>query len=422
MVPTLVCVGPIQTAQERISSQADVNVAFWVEIRDRVCRKKSRLRYQNTPRSRATAYFYGPFPAVLFLIFLHFLTFPKIVYSSEEHVENPNDLVTVHGQTIQGRVVRLGRRGVEFTTIYGEGRITIAYDGLEDIVSQNTFLVFHGKKQLARGWLLGIEEGQLLVGVDRDHARRVPVEEIEIGMSQEDYDSSLWTRLRTGYRYWRGSLGLGYTFEEGGVDKNKTSVGLNLERRKRPTRFVFDFAYAYEIEKTVDSPERTTKNELVTFLQAEYDVKYPVFLFVRPAYEFDKPRNINYRWYPAAGFGYRVFEDPIKRTLFQIPLGIGYVDEDFGNIGTNAFVSWYIGARGSYEFGSGVIAAAEILYMPGIEDPGKDKLFRVRIDFTVPVFDPLALKLIFTDVRDNNPTPEVGENKTTFTFALSVVF
>jgi hypothetical protein len=89
-----------------------------------------------------------PGPLTVILIFIFSLTFPKLVYSSEEPLEKPNDLVKVHGQTIQGRVGRLGPRGVEFTTIYGDGRITIAYDDLEDLVSQNTFLVFHGKKQL----------------------------------------------------------------------------------------------------------------------------------------------------------------------------------------------------------------------------------------------------------------------------------
>lgn len=378
------------------------------------------MRRQNTLRFHTIAHFPGPLTAVLFLIFS--LTFPKLVHSSEEPVEKPNDLVTVHGQTIQGRVDRLGPRGVEFTTIHGEGRITIAYDDLEDIVSQNTFLVFHGKKQLARGWLLGIVEGKLLVGVDTDHARRVPLNEIETGISQENYDSSFWTRMRTRITPWRGSFNIGYGFEEGGVDKNKIDLGLNLERREKPTRFIFDLIYRYEIQKTGDQPGVTTKNDLVTFLQAQYDVKDPVFIFIRPAYEFDKPRNINYRWYPAGGFGYRIFEDPIKQTLIQITAGIGFVDEDFGYFGTNSFVSYYLGARGSYEFGRGVIIAADILLMPGIEDPGTDQLFRVRFDFTVPVFDPLAIKLRVTDVKDNNPTPEVGDNKMVISFALAFVF
>jgi len=342
--------------------------------------------------------------------------------SSTSVEDKSEDEVTVQGQTLTGWIISLGPKEIEFTTIYGEGELSIQYNDIEKVISQRKYVIFYGDDRLARGRLLGIEDGELLVGIEESSAQRVPVKHIVTGVSEESYEKSLWTRLRTDYRYWRGSFDLGYTYEEGAVDKNKIETGLNVRRRKKPTRFVFDFRYAYEIQKKKDNPEQTTKDELVTFLLGAYDFKGPLFVFARPAFEFDKPRNIQHRWYPAAGIGYRIVEDEKKETFLQIPVGIGYVDEDFGGIGTNSFVSLFLGLSGSYNFGKGIILAGGILYMPKISDPKEDSLLRAELEFTVPIFDPIAVKLRLTDVNDNNPTPEVGDNKFTASLLVSLVF
>ena len=228
--------------------------------------------------------------------------------------------------------------------------------------------------------------------------------------------------MRTNYRYWHGSFDLGFAYERGAVEKNKIEIGLNLRRRKKPTRVIFDLRHAYEIQQKKNNPELTTKDELVTFLFGAYDVKGPLFVFARPGYEFDKPRNIIYRWYPAAGIGYRIVEDKQKETFLQFPVGIGYINEDFGGIGTNSFVSLYLGLSGVYRIDHGIILTGEIYYMPKLSDPKENWLSRGVLDFTVPIFDPIALKLRLTNVNDKNPTPEVGNNKFTASLLVSLVF
>jgi hypothetical protein len=359
---------------------------------------------------------------VALLVFL--FTPTALVYSnsSTDEKDKPKDEVTVHGKTLQGRIIRLGPTGIEFTTIYGRGRLSISYEDIEKLVSQHKYLVFYGKDQLVRGRLFGIEDGQLLVGIDESTAQRVPLKEIETGVSEESYEESFWTRLRTNYRHWRGNLDLGLTYEEGAVDKKKIETGFNFRRRKKPTRFVLDFRYAFEVQESGDNPEVTTKDELSTFVLGEYDFKDPFFVFARPALEYDRPRNVDSRWFPAAGVGYRIVDKEDEQTYLQLPVGIGYVDEDFGELGTRSFVSWYVGLAGKYDFGGGVILAGGVLYMPSMDNPDEDWLFRGELNFTVPILDPLALKLRLTNVNDNNPTPEVGENKFTASLLFSLVF
>jgi len=359
------------------------------------------------------------------LVFLVSLLIPtSLVHSdsSTSAADEPEDEVTVRGKTLQGRIASLGPKGIEFVTVYGKGALSISYDDIEEVVSQRRFLVFYGQDQLARGQLLGIEVEHLVVGIDKSSAQRVPLREIETGVSQRSYDESLWTRLQTNYRYWRGSFNLGYTFEEGAVDKNKIEIGLNLRRRKKPTSFVLDFRYKFEDQKKESGPVRTTKDELEVSVAGAYDFKRPFFAFVRPAYEYDKPRNVESRWYPAAGIGYRIVETENEDTHLEFPVGIGYIDENFGGIGTNSFVSWFVGLTGSYDFGQRIILSGWVLYMPKIKDPSDDWLFRTLLEFTVPVFDPIAVKFRLTNTNDNNPTPEVGDNKFTASLFFSLVF
>jgi hypothetical protein len=60
--------------------------------------------------------------------------------------------------------------------------------------------------------------------------------------------------------------------------------------------------------------------------------------------------------------------------------------------------------------------------MPGLNDPGEERLFRFDFDFKLPIVDPVALLFRVTNVNDNNPDPEVGDNKFTTFMALSLDF
>ena len=359
--------------------------------------------------------------AVLLLAFL--LTPATQLYANPAAgaESEPADVVTVYDTTLRGRVVRVGPDGIEFTTIYGKGNLSISYDAIERVVTQGSYRILYGDKdEEARGRLLGIEDAHLLVGEDRNSAERIPVKDIVSGVSAQAYDESFMIRLRTNYRHWSGSLDLGLNFERGAVDKTKIAVGLDVERRKKPTRFALSFRYAFETEQKREGPEATTKDELSALLLGEYDLWGHWYLFGLPAVEFDIPRRIKIRTYPSAGIGYRLIDT--KTGLFQIQGGFGYVYEDFQIFGTNSYASGAIGAGGRYRFGHGIVLDGRFLYYPGIPNPRDDWLFRTEANLTIPLVDPLALRFRITNVNDNNPSPDVGDNKFTTTLGLAVRF
>lgn len=352
-----------------------------------------------------------------FLMILAIHPFP-----SEGSENNLADKITIQGETLSGRVIGLNSSGIEFSTNYGEGELLIPYNRIENIISEKSYYIIFGDKKNTQGRLLGFEDGKLLVGSDRESSMYVPVDEILVGISKEEYDKSFLTRMLTHFRPLQGSVDVGFKFEEGAVNKRKIEFGTNIQRRTKPTRFVFDFYYAIETQSKKENEDITTKDELNTFVLGEYDISDRFFLFARPAFEFDKPRNIDFRSYPAAGIGYRLVENLSKGTLLQIPLGFGYVSADYDEFGVESYTSSYIGLEGRYNFGNGILLSINLFHMPGLSNPSEDRLFRMNVDLTVPLFDPIALKLMLRDVNDNNPSPEVGDNKFTTSLALSLQF
>ena len=333
------------------------------------------------------------------------------------------DVIRVHGDLLHGYVVSLTPTGLDFSTSYGAGTISIPYADVQEISTRDQMRILYGETDEAKGRILGIENRALLVGdAHPDAALRVPVDQIRAGVSEAAWSASLMTRMRTRYRFWSANFDLGLDFEQGAVDKRKIRFGLAVERNKAPMRYALRFDYAFDTQQQGTEPKSTTKDEFLGTLQAEYTFYRRVFGFVGGGGERDVPRNINIRAYPLAGLGYNLVETP-SGWLWQVLGGFGWVYEDFAlAIGSNDYAAAVIATELRAPLWGGSEAKFGIFYMPGITTADENWLFRTRFDLTVPIYDPLAIKLTITDTADNNPTPEVGNNKFTTLLGFSIVF
>ncbi|MBW2490805.1 MAG: DUF481 domain-containing protein, partial [Deltaproteobacteria bacterium] len=286
--------------------------------------ERSHLQHQVLSR----AFHLGDFRPGCLIFWLIVFTFastaPIYADSSTPAEDPPKDEVTFGGQSLQVRILRLGPNGIEFEPIHAKGNLSIQYEKIEKIVTQNIFIIFYGAEDtMVRGRLFGVEEGRRLIGADRVSAQRIPIKEIIAGISLEDYNGSFWKRQRIKYRHWRASLALGLSFEDGAIDKRKISPFLRIERLKKPTRYVLNLRYAFEDQKRAgDKSFVTTKDEFVGFIMGEYEVSDRFFAFGRPAMDWDTPRDIDLRLYPAAGVGYRLFQK--EQNFIHFPVGFGY--------------------------------------------------------------------------------------------------
>ena len=360
----------------------------------------------------------SPVIGISLLILLSLILFSSSGHAAE--TDPPPDEVTVKGTTLKGRVLSLDGEGIRFETIYGQGEILIRHEDIEKIQTQRQFLIYHSDSKKIRGRLVGKEGEKLLVGAETETAFRLNPGVILRGIPMVTHEQSWIARLRTQYPWWKVSLDAGWEFESTAVDKTKISLGFNAERRKSPTRLVGDLRYAFETQRTATTPKSTTKDELRGFLLGEYDLSRKWFLFAYPAAEWDRPRGIRVRAYSGAGLGYRFVET--ETALLQFQLGPGYVYEEFTDLGNNDYWAAFIGLEARYAFRSYFITHLRLLYMPGIPDVDENWLYRGELEFAVPITQLIALKLRFTEVSDNNPSPDVGNNKLTSTLLLSLGF
>jgi putative salt-induced outer membrane protein YdiY len=373
-----------------------------------------RGRKQGRPMKSAVI----PLLRILLLVLVSSTVAPD--WGTADDAEPPPDEVTARGTTLKGRVLDLEANGIHFRTIYGKGEIFIRYEEIEHITTQGEIYIYHSDGRKIKGRLVGKEGESLLVGTESETAFRLNHGSIVRGVPAAAYERSWIDRLRTEYPWWKISLDAGWEFERTAVDKNNIFLGFNAERRKSPTRFIADFRYAFETQKTTSEPKSTTTNEMRAFLRGEYDFTPPWFLFFEPAAEWDRPRGIDIRAYPGAGLGYRFVET--KTALLQLLLGPGYVYEEFTDLGSNEYAAVYFGLDARYAFRSYFITLLRLQYMPGIQDIDENWLFRAELEFSIPITQVLAMKLRFTQVNDNNPSPDVGNNKFTSNLLLSFGF
>ena len=334
--------------------------------------------------------------------------------------ENPTDRITIKGNELTGKILRLDSSGIRFETIYGKGTIVASYSDIEQITSLMVFRFIKENGAEIRGSIYGKTDQHLLVGITKELVQKVAIDEIRSGVPEFEFDRSFLARLRYRYPYWRGSVDLFYNYEKGAVDKRKIELGINANRRQRPTRFLFNFRYAEEIETASGIPEITTKDEYTVSLLAEYDISRDFFLYALPAAERDIPRGIDRRIYPAAGLGYRFIET--ATSLLQAQVGIAYVDEEFTNFDDDAYLGAHLGVEARYTFKNDIVLNGRMYYYPSIEDLIDDWLFRGDLELTVPLYEFVAMKIRLTNVNDNNPSPNVGENKFTALIGLSLTF
>lgn len=364
-------------------------------------------------RSRVT-----PIVRTLLLLLLSSTLSPDWGIAAE--AEPPPDEVTVRGTTLKGWILDLETDGIHFKTIYGKGEISIRYEEIEHIQTQREFYIYHSDGETIKGRLVGMEDDSLLVATESETVFRLKNGVIVRGVPAVAYEESWIERMRSRYPWWKVHLDAGWEFERTAVDTNKIFFGFNAERRKSPTRFLVDLRYGFETQKPASEPKTTSKDEMQSFLRGEYDLDQQWFLFINPGVEWDRPRGIDVRAYPNAGLGYRFVET--KMSLFQIGFGPGYVYEEFTDLGNNDYAALFIGLEARYDFRSYFVTLLRLMYMPDIQDIHANWLFRAELEFSIPITQILAMKLRFTNVNDNNPTPDVGDNKFTTNLLLSFGF
>jgi len=329
------------------------------------------------------------------------------------------DEIIVKGAKLQGHVVSFGEKSIMFETIYGKGEIEIIYEDIQGFSTLNSFRFIERDGDSIRGRVAQVSSRDLVVANKAGEVKLLKPADIERVVPEVTPDSTTVDKLHYKFPFTTVKFDLGWNLEAGAVKKVEFSGGLNVERRKAPTRYVLDFRAAYEEDqKGEGDPGTVTKDEYRGSLIGEYDLEGQKYAFAFPAAERDATRNILIRAYPSVGMGYRLAET--KKLRFQVQAGVAYVYEEFIDYPDNEYFALHVGFEGGYDFTKNYGVTWKTYYYPGLEDYTKNWLFRTELVFDAKITQALSLNLRLADTLDNTPAPDVGDNK--FTTTLSLLF
>jgi len=363
----------------------------------------------------------------LFFIF-HFSLFVHAggALDAPSQTEEVKDTIVVHGMVLHGRVVNLGPEKLSFKLLYSEGLNHIAY---KDISSIDTKYNYHisFKRMDIEGKVVGIEDNKYLKVMEGDNLRTIRIADIDNFVMALTDDNSFENKVRNQFPYLKGNINVGLELEQGTSNKNKVDVQLNLRHKQAEHEVSFYLDYAFETTKTVGTPTVQNKDELVGILTYKNHFENNKFYYAALSADYDRPRHIQNRFIPSAGYGHRFRFD--KSKWLEPSIGLAYARTKYTNnrFSDINFPAAALQLNGKYQLDDLAILDTLIIdgfmvYYPSLEDPRKNWIFRSNLNFTVPLFDFLSIKLAFNLINDSNPNPDVGNNKTTTNLLFGVNF
>ncbi len=335
------------------------------------------------------------------------------------------DTIVVKGSVLQGQIDQLTSEHIQFKLIYGSGSIRIKYSDIESIQTEHEYHIYFDGKE-TDGHITGIKDHAFLKVMHGEIEELITIAKIDRFVISTKEDDSFENVLRNAMPYWSGNIDIGIELENGSNLKHKLKINGHIERNKGANRTFFDLYYDYELTKTPDSNETVlNKDEQYLFGENDYTFLPQHLFFLQSGYDYDIPRGVKGRVYPAVGYGYKL---GTKRDAWiQFKVGAGYVYEDFIDYGYDQYAAGFVGIDARYRIEGlavleGVLLEGSVFYMPGLKQPSEHWLYRSNSSISFPIGNTLSFKMALRTVNDNNPSPDVGNNKMTFDLYLSARF
>ena len=341
--------------------------------------------------------------------------------------EEIKDTIVVHGMTLYGKIVKIGPERLSFRLRYSEGLSHFAYKDIESITTKYTYHISYNRMDI-EGRVVGIEDNAYLKVVQNDNTERtVKISSIDNFIMSVTDDDSFENRVRNRFPYTKGNINLGFKLEQGSTIKNSIDVQFNLRHKQAEHEIKLYVDYEYETRETETTPRYDYTDELVGILTYKNHFKNDQFWYASLAADYDRIRYVKNRYIPSLGYGYR-FEFG-KSIWLEPTVGLGYAKTKYvGELYPDKkFAAGALGLSGKYRkddvaFINTFILDGFVIYYPSLENMGEDWIFRSNLNFTIPLFDFLSVKLSVNHINDTNPAANVGNNKTTTNLLFGLDF
>jgi hypothetical protein len=328
--------------------------------------------------------------------------------------------VRVKGQLLEGKVVSVTPKGVEFETVLGTGAIVIPFADVEELSSDRSFVVLYGESGEVRGRLVGVDGEQLLVGDDLATATPVEAGSIFRSFTVEEFDASGIEALRARYRYWHAEFGLSFAATQATNDTTNFTIDFDVNRRKGANRLIFNSGFRLATEQQKDQNESTLENSIRGLLRGEHDFSERIFVFGSVTAEYDEIQSLSFRTVPKAGLGYRIWKT--EKAELSGDLGGSFVYQRFFGGGEDNFPAVSFGGDFRADLPKGSTLTARGEYLPSVNEWKQNYLLRGSAVLSIPMLHWLAFRFTLFDEYNNRPAPDTDRNTFTVTAGLSVVF
>lgn len=362
----------------------------------------------------------------LFFILLTLYSYSDTGAQKASVDEEIKDTIVVHGMVLHGRVMNLGPEKLSFKLLYSEGLNHIAYKDIDSIHTKYNYHISFKRIDI-EGRVVGIEDNQYLKIMEGDKERIIKIADIDNFVMSVSDDDSLENKIRNKFPYTKGNINLGFEIESGTSKKDKLDILLNLRHKQAEHEIQLYMDYAFETTQTKDTPKVQNKDEFVGILTYKNHFKNNQFYFAAVIGDYDRPRHILRRYAPSVGYGYRFRFD--KSKWLEPTIGLGYATTHYTNdlYADKNFAVAALKLSGQYQLDdlaliNTLIVDGFIMYYPSLSNMNEDWVSRTNLNFTVPLFNFLSVKLAFDLINDSNPDPTVGNNKTTSKLLFGFAF
>lgn len=344
--------------------------------------------------------------------------------SKEE--EGTYDTLVVHGMVLKGKITAIGPEKLSFKLLYSEGQNHIAYKDIDSIQTQYSYHISYNRQDIIAR-VIDIEDEKYLKIKHNNTIERISISDIDNFIVSIEDDDSIENKIRNTFTYISGDVNLGFEIDSGTSAKNKANFLMNLRRKKAENETLVNIDYARETTDTEGTEKVLNKDELTAYLKNNYYYKGDDFIFTALAGDFDRPRNIQSRFVPSIGYGHNFIFGKDRWIRPEIGLAYvmtNYVDDIYPN---TEFTAGALGLQGKYifedlRFINKLMIDGYLIYYPSLSNFEKDWIYRSALDFSIPFFDFLSMKLRFKWTNDSNPDPSVGNNKTETNLLFGVNF
>ena len=332
--------------------------------------------------------------------------------------EITKDTIVVHNMTLYGKIVKIGSDKLSFRLQYSDGLSNFSYKDISSIKTNYNYHISYNRMDII-GKIIGIEDNKYLNIIEKNgDLRTVKIRSIDNFVMSTIDDDSFENIVRNKFPYTKGSVNVGFNLEHGTTEKRSVDIILDLKHKQAEHELSLLIDYEYETRETETKPKYDYTDELVGILTYKNHFKSNQFWYTTFMADYDRPRHINNRYAPSAGYGYRFqFE---KHGWIEPSIGLGYVKTSYTDdkYTDKNFLATALILTAKYKmdnllFIDRLITDGYIMSYPSLKNPSKDWLTRVNLNFTIPLFEFFSVKLALGYVNDSNPDPTVGNNKQT---------